>query len=134
MHMLGYATQFGQIESLKLIASPKFPEKRIGYLGLMVLLDERQKVLVLVTSSMRNDFKHANPYVVGLALCSLGNISSVDMARDLASEVEKLCRHQNPYIRKKVRSGSEAQRLISRHSCTARQPICLTRFLVSADL
>ncbi len=53
IHMLGYPTHFGQIESLKLIASPKFPEKRIGYLGLMVLLDERQKVLVLVTSSMR---------------------------------------------------------------------------------
>ena len=38
---------------LKLIASNKFAEKRIGYLGLMILLDERQEVLVLVTQSLK---------------------------------------------------------------------------------
>jgi AP-1 complex subunit gamma-1 len=32
MHMLGYPSHFGQMECLKLISSPKFPEKRIGYL------------------------------------------------------------------------------------------------------
>lgn len=41
MHMLGYPTHFGQMECVKLIASPAFPEKRIGYLGLMILLDEK---------------------------------------------------------------------------------------------
>jgi len=39
---------------------------------------------------------------VGLALCTLGNISSVEMARDLSSEVEKLLGNSNTYIRKKV--------------------------------
>ena len=34
--MLGFPTHWGQMECLKLIASPRFPEKRIGYLGLMV--------------------------------------------------------------------------------------------------
>ena len=42
MHMLGYPTHFGQMECVKLIAAVGFPEKRIGYLGLMILLDERQ--------------------------------------------------------------------------------------------
>lgn len=32
VHMLGYPTHFGQMECVKLIASHKFPEKRIGYL------------------------------------------------------------------------------------------------------
>ena len=41
-------------------------------------------------------------YVVGLALCTLGNISSSGMARDLCSEVEKLLGSSNTYIRKKV--------------------------------
>jgi len=53
IHMLGYPTHFGQMECLKLIAAAGFPEKRIGYLGLMLLLDERQEVLMLVTNSLK---------------------------------------------------------------------------------
>jgi AP-1 complex subunit gamma-1 len=104
IHMLGYPTHFGQVESLKLISSHRFAEKRIGYLGLMLLLDEKQEVLVLVTNSLKRDLSDPNPYVVGLALCSLGNIASADMARDLSNEVGKLFENQNPYIRKKAAS------------------------------
>ncbi|MBA0706207.1 hypothetical protein Golax_018332, partial [Gossypium laxum] len=88
IHMLGYPTHFGQMECLKLIASSGFPEKRIGYLGLMLLLDERQEVLML--------------YIIGLALCALGNICSAEMARDLAPEVERLLQFRDPNIRKKA--------------------------------
>ncbi|KAK1437818.1 hypothetical protein QVD17_03616 [Tagetes erecta] len=102
IHMLGYPTHFGQMECLKLIAAPGFPEKRIGYLGLMLLLDERQEVLMLVTNSLKQDLNHANQYIVGLALCALGNICSAEMARDLAPEVERLLQFRDPNIRKKA--------------------------------
>ncbi|CAL0314052.1 unnamed protein product [Lupinus luteus] len=102
IHMLGYPTHFGQMECLKLIASPGFPEKRIGYLGLMLLLDERQEVLMLVTNSLKQDLNHINQYIVGLALCALGNICSAEMARDLAPEVERLLQFRDPNIRKKA--------------------------------
>ncbi|KAK4721233.1 hypothetical protein R3W88_011466 [Solanum pinnatisectum] len=102
IHMLGYPTHFGQMECLKLIASPGFPEKRIGYLGLMLLLDERQEVLMLVTNSIKQDLNHTNQYIVGLALCALGNICSAEMARDLAPEVERLLQFRDPNIRKKA--------------------------------
>ncbi|GAA0150042.1 membrane traffic protein [Lithospermum erythrorhizon] len=102
IHMLGYPTHFGQMECLKLIASPGFPEKRIGYLGLMLLLDERQEVLMLVTNSIKQDLNHTNQYIVGLAICALGNICSAEMARDLAPEVERLLQFRDPNIRKKA--------------------------------
>ncbi|PWZ04807.1 hypothetical protein Zm00014a_017027 [Zea mays] len=101
IHMLGYPTHFGQMECLKLIAAAGFPEKRIGYLGLMLLLDERQEVLMLVTNSLKQDLNHSNQFIVGLALCALGNICSAEMARDLAPEVERLLQNRDPNTKKK---------------------------------
>jgi AP-1 complex subunit gamma-1 len=50
---LGERTHFGQIECLKLLASHRFADKRLGYLGTMLLLDENQEVLTLVTNSLK---------------------------------------------------------------------------------
>ncbi|KAG6518032.1 AP-1 complex subunit gamma-2-like isoform X1 [Zingiber officinale] len=102
IHMLGYPTHFGQMECLKLIAAVGFPEKRIGYLGLMLLLDERQEVLMLVTNSLKQDLNHLNHYIVGLALCALGNICSAEMARDLEPEVQRLFLSRDLDIKKKA--------------------------------
>jgi AP-1 complex subunit gamma-1 len=100
--MLGYPTDFAQIECLRLIASPKFPEKRIGYLGLTLLLDEQSEVLMMVTNSIKRDLNNENPYVIGLALNALANVCSPAIARDLASEISRLLHDGNPFIRKKA--------------------------------
>lgn len=102
MHMLGYPTHFGQLECMKLIASPHFPEKRIGYLGMMLLLSEEADVLMLSTNALKNDLTSSNRFVSGLALCAIGNLATADMSRDLSSEVEKHLKSSEPYLRKKA--------------------------------
>lgn len=99
---LGERTHFGQIECLKLLASARFADKRLGHLATSLLLDENQEVLTLVTNSLKNDLGHSNQYIVGLALCTLGNIASIEMSRDLFPEVENLISTANPYIRRKA--------------------------------
>ncbi|WFD05387.1 clathrin associated protein complex large subunit [Malassezia vespertilionis] len=102
IHMLGYPAHFGQMECLKLVASPRFTDKRLGYLGIMLLLDENAQVLMLVTNGLKNDMNHSNMFVVGLALCTFANIASEEMSRDLCNEIEKLLGSMNSYIRKKA--------------------------------
>jgi len=102
MHMLGYPTHFGQLECLKLIASPHFPEKRIGYLGLLLLLSEEADVLMLATNTLKNDMNSPNRFVAGLALVAFGNLATADMGRDLATEVDRHLKSGSPYLRKKA--------------------------------
>lgn len=87
---------------MKLIASPHFPEKRIGYLGMMLLLSEEADVLMLATNSLKNDLNSSNRFIAGLALCTIGNLATADMSRDLAPEVDKHLKGGTPYLRKKA--------------------------------
>lgn len=102
IHMLGYPTHFGQMECLKLISAPGFPEKRIGYLALTLLLTEQTEVLTLVTNSLKLDLTNSNQYIQALSLIAIGNLATQDMARDLVSDVEKLLKSNNSYLRKKA--------------------------------
>jgi len=61
----------------------------------------RVRYYVLITPAC-SDLNHSNQYVVGLALCTLGNIASIEMSRDLFPEIENLLSTANPYIRRKA--------------------------------
>jgi len=87
---------------MKLTASPHFPEKRIGYLGMMLLLSEEADVLMLATNALKNDLNSDNKFVAGLALCAIGNLATADMSRDLAPEVDKHLKSPLSYLRKKA--------------------------------
>lgn len=103
LYILGEKTHFGQVECLKLLVSPRFADKRLGYLATMLLLDENQEVLTLLTNSLDNDMQHPNAFIVGLALCCLGNIASPELARDLYTNVDKIVAQTNSvYLKKKA--------------------------------
>lgn len=52
----GYPSHFGQMECIKLITSSNYMDKRIGYLGLTLLLTDQEEVLMLVTNSLKARF------------------------------------------------------------------------------
>ncbi|CAN9503306.1 unnamed protein product [Ophioblennius macclurei] len=102
VHMLGYPAHFGQMECVRMIASSRYSEKRVGYLGAMMLLDEKQDASLLITNSIKNDLSNSNQYVQSLALCTLACMGSAEMCRDLAPEIDRLLRSSNSYIKKKA--------------------------------
>ena len=119
VQMLGYPAQWGRIECLKLVASPRFGDKRLGYLGFILLLDESQEVLTLVTNSLKKCVWLDNVakgralidvsvtwttriFMLWTGFCTFANIASEEMSRDLCNEIEKLLGSINSYNRKKV--------------------------------
>ncbi|KAJ1725342.1 clathrin associated protein complex large subunit [Coemansia erecta] len=102
IYLLGFPVQFGQLECLKLAASARFSDKRVGYLGVTLLLDEQQEILTLLTNSLKTDMHSADDYIVGLALCTLANVGSAAVANDLVDEVERLLGSARSYVRKKA--------------------------------
>ena len=90
------------MEVMKLSTSGRFTDKRIGYLGAMLLLDENREVSMLITNCIQQDLNSPNQYIVALALATLGNICSNDMARDLSPDIERLMVSGSPYLKKKA--------------------------------
>eukprot|EP01060_Flectonema_neradi_P041643 TRINITY_DN994_c1_g2_i1.p1 TRINITY_DN994_c1_g2~~TRINITY_DN994_c1_g2_i1.p1 ORF type:complete len:660 (+),score=112.43 TRINITY_DN994_c1_g2_i1:54-1982(+) len=105
-HLLGYPTEFGQMECMNLMTSDLFFEKRIGYLALSLLIDENHEVLTLVENQLKLDLSSKKEEVCGLALVTIANIAGEDMSRDLGNEVANFL-------------GTQVQRNIKKKACLA---------------
>ena len=62
IHLMGYPSYFGQVQSVKLIASPDFGDKRIGYLSLSLLVSEDNDIFLLVTNTLKSDINSGEQY------------------------------------------------------------------------
>lgn len=102
IHMLGYPTSFIQMTCVNLLSSSRFTDKRIAYVALCVLMDEKSEVLLLTTSTIKKDLESNNQYIVAVALNAIGEVCTPYMCRELASEITKLMNNPNPYIKKKA--------------------------------
>jgi AP-1 complex subunit gamma-1 len=100
--MLGYPTSFIQMTCVNLLASGKFSDKRIAYVALCVLMDERSEVLLLTSHTIKKDLESTNQYIVAIALNAIGEVCTSDMCRDTCPEVVKLLSNNNPFIKKKA--------------------------------
>lgn len=78
------------MESLKLITSDVYADKKLGYLALVSLFNERSEVLLLATNRIKIDLTSSMEYIVALALSSLAEICSADMCQDLSCHVAAL--------------------------------------------
>ena len=112
IHLMGYPSYFGQVQSVKLIANPSFIDKRIGYLAMVLLVSEDNDIFLLVTNTLKSDLNSSDQYfrdilftssyTASLALTAAANVCSESMARDIFSDVLLRMSSSDPYIRKKA--------------------------------
>lgn len=100
--MNGYPTDFGITECINLCASSKLADKRVAYLGLTILVDETESILMLMTNLLKQDLNNLDIEIISLALNFLGDIANGEMLRELMPDIEKHLQSPNPLIRKKT--------------------------------
>ena len=100
--MLGYDMSWAAFNVVEVMSQQKFTGKRIGYLAAAQTFHEGTEVVMLATNLLKKDFNSTNQYESGLAINSLSNICTVDLARDLATDIVSLMNNSKPYIRKKA--------------------------------
>ena len=68
MSLLGYETDFGQMECLNLISRNSFMEKKIGHLGITQLFSEKSDILMMATHRLLVELEASNHLMQATAL------------------------------------------------------------------
>lgn len=123
--MLGYPTQFGSVDSLQLLTSSDYAEKRTAYLALSLLQDESNELMMLATCSVKRDLEADSSLVIGLALGAIASIATAEMTRFVLADVIGLLRHKRSFVRRKAAlAGCRIVRMV---------PECAADFLADVE-
>ena len=104
MYMLGYEVDFGHMEAVNLISSPKYSEKSVGYAWCALMLREGDELLRLIINSIRSDLISKQDNAVCLAMASICNVGGKEFAEALTSDVlrQLTANMTKTYVRKKA--------------------------------
>lgn len=114
IHVLGYDVDFGHAEVLALVRSNKYSEKHVGYTALSLLLRGDDPMMNSILNTIRKDVTNPLPTSAknnapitdtaqSLALCSIANISGLELIQTLHSEVQHTltAKSSTPCVKKK---------------------------------
>ncbi|PWY64766.1 Adaptor protein complex AP-2 alpha subunit [Aspergillus heteromorphus CBS 117.55] len=90
VYIQGYDVDFGHLEAVNLVSSPKYSEKQIGYLAVTLFLHEQHELLHLVVNSIRKDLLDHNELNNCLALHAVANVGGREMGEALSMDVHRL--------------------------------------------
>lgn len=99
IHVLGYDVDFGHPEVLALVRSSKYSEKHVGYAALSLLLRGDDPMINSIVSTLRLDLTSqpsgqnrgpAGDAAQSLALCSIANMSGLELIQALHGEVQHI--------------------------------------------
>ncbi|EDO06323.1 Adaptin N terminal region family protein [Babesia bovis T2Bo] len=102
IHLMGHSTHFGRMECVNLVASGKFPDKRMAYLALSLILTEDSEFLTLAINSIKMDLNGGNVYAAEAALNLMSNLGNQEMFRELYYDLDRLVRSPEVNIRKRA--------------------------------
>lgn len=88
-HILGYPVDFGHDIAINLVNESKFTDKTTGYIAMGIMLNERSDFALFggCLDAIKSDLTSRNEARESLALSTLGNIGSAELARELSPAI-----------------------------------------------
>ncbi|KAJ6234387.1 ap-3 complex subunit delta-1 [Anaeramoeba flamelloides] len=100
LQMFGQSMGFASFFMLEILPSPSFENKRIAYLAIRQSFHEKTDVLIMLTGQLKKDFISQNTYQACVALDTLSNVCTLELARNLVSDVLTMTTSNRPFLRR----------------------------------
>ncbi|KAL8829891.1 MAG: hypothetical protein Q9170_005976 [Blastenia crenularia] len=100
--MFGHDMSWASFHVLEVMSSPKYLQKRVGYLGAVQSFRPDTEVLMLATNLLKKDIGSSSVPVIALPLVTMPHVVTSSLALSLLSDLLPRLSHSNPNIRKKT--------------------------------
>ncbi|KAJ5919016.1 hypothetical protein N7466_009959 [Penicillium verhagenii] len=101
LEMFGYDMSWASFHVLEVMSSPKYLQKRVGYLGAVQSFRPDTEVLMLATNMLKKDIVSPNILTLSLPLATLPHITTPSLAMSLLPDILSRLSHSSPVVRKK---------------------------------
>ncbi|KOS17500.1 AP-3 complex subunit delta [Escovopsis weberi] len=101
LEMVGHDMSWASFHVLEVMSSPKYHQKRVGYLGAVQSFRQDTEVLMLATNLLKKDLAAATPTVMSLPIATLPHIITPSLALSTLSDLLPRLNHSHSNIRKK---------------------------------
>ncbi|KAI0201308.1 adaptin N terminal region-domain-containing protein [Astrocystis sublimbata] len=102
LEMFGHDMSWAQFNVLEVMASPKYHQKRVGYLGAIQSFRTDTEVLMLATNSLKKDLTASSTTTIALPIVTLPHVITPSLALSVLSDILPRLSHSSPAIRKKA--------------------------------
>lgn len=102
LEMFGHDMSWASFHVLEVMASPKYHQKRVGYLGAIQSFRPDTEVLMLATNLLKKDVTGASTTTIALPIIALPHLITPSLALSVLPDLLPRLGHSNPSVRKKT--------------------------------
>ncbi|UZP44783.1 hypothetical protein NXS19_012595 [Fusarium pseudograminearum] len=102
LEMVGHDMSWASFHVLEVMSSPKYHQKRVGYLGAVQSFRPDTEVLMLATNLLKKDLGTTTPTVISLPIATLPHVITPSLALSTLQDLLPRLSHSHSNIRKKT--------------------------------
>ncbi|GME62984.1 Clathrin/coatomer adaptor adaptin-like protein [Neofusicoccum parvum] len=102
LEMFGHDMSWASFNVLEVMSSPKYPQKKVGYLAAVQSFRPDTEVLMLAENLLKKDLSSPQPTTITLPLTAIPHVINPSMANSLLSDLLPRLTHSHASIRKKT--------------------------------